>query len=59
MFCDALLYVLSSVATILMVEERAGCFTVFIFLLSCDFYCYVAITYGAVGWSAVCDCGIS
>ena len=59
MFCGALLYVLSSVATILMGEERAGCFTMFIFLLSCDFYCSVAITHGAVGWSAVCDCGIS
>ena len=27
------------------------------FLVSCD--CYVAIIRGAVGWSAVFDCGIS
>ena len=27
------------------------------FLVSCD--CYVAILHGAVGWSAVFDCGIS
>ena len=41
----------------LAVEERAGCFT----LPSC---CHMAISvlclsYGAVGWSTVCDCGIS
>ena len=27
--------------------------------MSCDCYCFVALPYGAVGWSAMCDCGIS
>ena len=36
-----------------------GCFTLIIFLMSCDCYCSVAHPRGAMGWSAVCDCGIS
>ena len=58
-------------------EERAGCFTLIVFLMSCDCLCSVAfprrteqniifidiklrpLTGSAVGWSAVCDCGIS
>ena len=39
-------------------EERSGCFALLVFLVSCDCYCSVAIPHGAVGWSAVCDCGI-
>ena len=35
----------------------AGCFTLFVFLVSCD--CYAAHPHGAVDWSAVCDWGIS
>ena len=27
--------------------------------MSCDFCCIVALSHGMVGWSAVCDCGIS
>ena len=27
--------------------------------MPCDFCCFVALTHGVVGWSAVCDCGIS
>ena len=38
-------------------EERAGCFTLFVFLVSRD--CCVALPRGAMGPSAVCDCGIS
>ena len=38
-------------------EERAGCFTLFVFLVSHD--CHVALSYDATGLSAVCDCGIS
>ena len=40
-------------------EERAGCFAFIVFWMSC--YCKypVALPHGAVGWSAVCDCGIS
>ena len=40
-------------------EERAGCFTLFVFLVSCDCYCSVALPHGAVDWSAVSDCGIA
>ena len=36
---------------------RVVCFTLFVLLVSCDFY--VALSHGVVGWSAVCDCGIS
>ena len=38
-------------------EEGAGCFAWFVLLLSC--YCCVALPRGAMGLSAVCDCGIS
>ena len=27
--------------------------------MSCHFICYVALPHGAIGWSAVCDSGIS
>ena len=37
--------------------ERAGCFAKFVFLVACDFC--VALPRGAMGLSAVCDCGIS
>ena len=50
MFCCALLCVLTSFAI-----ERAGCFTLFVFLMSCDCYCSVALPHGAVGWSVVCE----
>ena len=37
-------------------EMRDGCFA-FVFLMSCDSQCSVALPGGAVGWSDVCDCG--
>ena len=40
-------------------EETAGCFAFFVLRMSRYCICCVAQTYGAVGWSAVCDCGIS
>ena len=40
-------------------RERPGCFILFVFLVSCDCYCSVALPQGAVGGSAVCDCDIS
>ena len=40
-------------------EERAGCFVFIVFPVSCYCICSMALPYGAVGWSAVCDCGIS
>ena len=38
-------------------EERAGCFALFVFLVSRD--CCVALTHDDTCLSAVCDCGIS
>ena len=38
-------------------EERAVCFAWFVLLVSRD--CCVALPRGAMGLSAVCDCGIS
>ena len=40
-------------------EERADCFTLIVFLISCDCQCSVAVPRGVVGWSAMCVCGIS
>ena len=40
-------------------EKKTGCFTLIVYLVFCDCYCSVALSYGVVGWSAVCDCGIS
>ena len=38
-------------------EESAGCFALFVFLVSRDGR--VALSRGAMGLSEVCDCGIS
>ena len=38
-------------------EERAGCFALLVFLMSCE--CCVALPHDATVLSAVCDCGIS
>ena len=40
-------------------EESAGCFALIVFLMPCDCKFSVALPNGAVGLSAVCDCGIS
>ena len=40
-------------------EERAGCFAFVVLRKSCYCICSVTLPYGAVGSSAVCDCGIS
>ena len=59
MFCCAFCCAIkdhSSFASISM-GKRAGCFALFVFLVSCD--CCVALPHDATGLSAVCDCGIS
>ena len=39
-------------------EERAGCFAFIVFWMFCYCKSPVALPHSAVGWSAVCDCGI-
>ena len=39
-------------------EERAGCSTIIVFLVSWNCDCCVTLSHGAVDRSAVCDCGI-
>ena len=40
-------------------KERAGCFILIVFLLSCGCYFSVSLPYSVLGLSSVCDCGIS
>ena len=40
-------------------EERISCVYFIVFWMSCYCKCPVALSHGAMGWSAVCDCGIS
>ena len=49
----SLLYVISSFTIILAKKRELDA------LLLLSFECPVAHSHGAVGWSAVCDCGIS
>ena len=60
-FCYALLCVLSSFAIILSMK-RFCCFSLIVFLVSCDCKCFVASPHGVVasphgvpGWSVVCN----
>ena len=60
LFCYALLCVHFSFAIIL---KRKRNLVVLLLIISLQMYCYykcsVALPHGAMGWSAVCDCGIS
>ena len=40
-------------------EEKAGCFAINVLQMYGYYKCSVALHHGAVGWSAVCDYGIS
>ena len=55
LFCYALLCVHSSLAK----KEKAGCFATIVLQMYCYCKCSVVVLHGAVGWSAVFDCGIS
>ena len=55
LFCNALLCDHSSCASILKRKRKL----VALLLMYCYYKCFVALPHGAVGWSAVCDCGIS
>ena len=46
----------SVIVKVAKVEERAGCFAWFVFLVSLD--CCAALPRGAIGLFVVCDCGI-
>ena len=54
LFCYASLCVYSSFAIIL-----KRCFAIIVLQMYCYYKVSVAITHGVVGWSAVCDYGIS
>ena len=58
LFRYALLYVLFSFAIILK-RKRAGCFAFIVLRMPCYCKCSLALPRDDVGWSAVCDCGIS
>ena len=40
-------------------EERAGSFAFIVFRMAYYCKCSVSLPHSAVGWSAVCDCGIT
>ena len=40
-------------------EEIAACFVFIVLRMSCYYKCSIALPHGTVGWSVVCDCGIS
>ena len=53
--CGVILGALSSLATVLLRKKKL----VSLLELYCGYLCSVFLHRGAVGWSAVCDCGIS
>ena len=40
-------------------EEKAVCFVIITLQMYCYYKYSVTVPHGAVGWSAVCDCGNS
>ena len=62
LFWYALICVHSSFAIIYLEEEDleiAGCFAIIVLQMYCCCKCSVALPRGAMGWSTLCDCGIS
>ena len=61
LFCYALLCVHSIILFYnhLEEEEKADCFAIIVLQMYCYCKCQAALPHGAVGWFAVCDCGIS
>ena len=47
------------VCNVLEEEEKTCCFAIIVLQMYCYYKCSTALPNGAVGWSAVCDCGIS
>ena len=60
LFCFGMHYVLSfcSFAIILTRKRELVDLLLLSFWMSCFCKCQVALPHGAMGWSAVCDCGI-
>ena len=57
--CNVVLSILSSFFFNNLVEdERVGCFTLILFLLSCSFLCFVSPPRGAMGWFEIVGCSI-
>ena len=52
-------YLVSSFAIILMGKKDRWLLYFNCFLMSFDSKCTVSLPHGAVGWSTVCDCGLS
>ena len=59
LFYCAYLCVISSFYDHLEEKKRAGCFAFIVLRMSCYCKCSLTLPHGAVGWCAVCDCGIS
>ena len=57
MFWCEMLCVLSSFAINLMGKRELAALLI-VYLVSCEFHFSVALPHDAMGWSAVCDCGI-
>ena len=58
-FCFVVLFLMTFlIRNILDGEEWAGCFTLIVSLMTCDCKCSMICPHRAVGWAAVCDCGI-
>ena len=59
MFVFALLYItLCSFPFCIHLEEEARCLAIIVLQMYCYCKCSVALSHGAVSWSAECDCGI-
>ena len=54
--CYGVRFFMSILILIILMEKRASCFALLVFLVSCD--CCVVLPRGATGLSAVCSCGI-
>ena len=59
LLCYSLLSVHFSFCNHLQEEEEAGLFATIVLQMYCYYKCNVVLSHGAVGWSSVCDCGIS
>ena len=49
----------STFAIILTGKRKLDAFPLIVFLMSCDCKCSEALPHGTVGWSSLCECGIS